>query len=95
MNPPPTPPRRGAARYGQFPSWEGLGVGPEVQRAIWNRRTLTLALSLSERERGNQVSGQLERSGHPKMLYAANAQQNIHAREVGFLTRQLSDVSIP
>src|SRR6266446_6288576 len=27
MNPPPTPPRRGAARRGQFPSWEGSGVG--------------------------------------------------------------------
>ena len=27
MNPPPTPPRRGAGRLGQFPSWEGSGVG--------------------------------------------------------------------
>src|SRR5437867_7137045 len=27
LNPPPTPPRRGAARRGQFPSWEGSGVG--------------------------------------------------------------------
>ena len=27
MNPPPTPPRRGAGRRGQFPSWEGSGVG--------------------------------------------------------------------
>ena len=27
MNPPPTPPRRGAERFGQFPSWEGSGVG--------------------------------------------------------------------
>src|SRR6185436_16511896 len=27
MNPPPAPPRRGAERFGQFPSWEGSGVG--------------------------------------------------------------------
>ncbi len=27
MNPPPAPPRRGGAPVGQFPSWEGLGVG--------------------------------------------------------------------
>src|SRR5262245_20010423 len=26
-NPPLTPPRRGAVRAGQFPSWEGSGVG--------------------------------------------------------------------
>ena len=27
MNPPPAPPERGAARVGQFPSWERSGVG--------------------------------------------------------------------
>ena len=27
MNPPPAPPRSGAARRGQFPSWKGSGVG--------------------------------------------------------------------
>src|SRR5436190_19243767 len=27
LNPPPAPPRRGAPPVGQFPSWEGSGVG--------------------------------------------------------------------
>src|SRR6266536_2801542 len=27
LNPPPAPPRRGATPAGQFPSWEGSGVG--------------------------------------------------------------------
>src|SRR6266545_3543745 len=27
LNPPPAPPRRGAITVGQFPSWEGSGVG--------------------------------------------------------------------
>src|SRR5205823_1061075 len=35
MNPPPTPPREGiriSDARGQFPSWEGSGVGSEVQK---------------------------------------------------------------
>ena len=53
MNPPPTPPREGiriSDARGQFPSWEGSGVGSEVQKfAIQPDRLASVLLAAGAR----------------------------------------------